>query len=78
MIDINECSVFVGGGGGGFNFKLLIINNEIYNNSFWIVFNLFKELLIIFCVLLKIRFGFILRNGLLNVCILRKENMYDI
>lgn len=78
MTDINECSAPVGGG-GGFNLKLLITNNETHNNSFRTALNLFKELLIIFCALLKTRFGSTLRNGLLNACtcIPRKENMYD-
>lgn len=53
MTDINECSAPVGGGGGGFNLKLLITNNETHNNSFRTALNLFKELLIIFCALLK-------------------------
>lgn len=65
------------GGGDGFNLKLLITNNETHNNSFRTALNLFKELLIIFCALLKTRFGSTLRNGLLNACIPRKENMYD-
>lgn len=77
MTDINECSAPVGGGGDGFNLKLLITNNETHNNSFRTALNLFKELLIIFCALLKTRFGSTLRNGLLNACIPRKENMYD-
>lgn len=77
MTDINECSAPVGGGGCGFNLKLLITNNETHNNSFRTALNLFKELLIIFCALLKTRFGSTLRNGLLNACIPRKENMYD-
>lgn len=34
MTDINECSAPVGGGGDGFNLKLLITNNETHNNSF--------------------------------------------
>lgn len=53
MTDINECSAPVGGGGDGFNLKLLITNNETHNNSFRTALNLFKELLIIFCALLK-------------------------
>lgn len=65
------------GGGDGFNLQLLITNNETHNNSFRTALNLFKELLIIFCALLKTRFGSTLRNGLLNACIPRKENMYD-
>lgn len=40
-------------GGGGYNLKLLITNNETHNNSFRTALNLFKELLIIFCALLK-------------------------
>lgn len=78
MTDINECSAPVGGGGDGFNLKLLITNNETHNNSFRTALNLFKELLIIFCALLKKkRFGSTLRNGLFNACIPAKENMYD-
>lgn len=76
MTDINECSAPVGGG-GWFNLKLLITNNETHNNSFRTALNLFKELLIIFCALLKKRFGSTSRNGLFNACIPTKENMYD-
>lgn len=57
--------------------KLLITNNETHTNSFRTALNLFKELLIIFCALLKKRFGSTSKNGLCNACIPTKENMYD-
>lgn len=72
------CACWRGGGVGMVTiYKLLITNSETHNNSFRTALNLFKELLIIFCALLKTRFGSTLRNGLLNACIPRKENMYD-
>lgn len=73
-----QCVPFGGGGDGdGYNIELLITNNETHKNSFRTALNLFKELLIIFCALLKKRFGSTSRNGLFNACIPTKENMYD-